>query len=349
MLRTTTFIIRTSLLLCCALVVPTILAQEDKPIVAIVIQIKGRLEWRASDRGRWQAATLGQKLLAGTHLRTGNLDRAVIVFVADASRVLINEQTELVVEAKGQFIPKAKSRIRMLAGEVFNKIRSGHTFEVETPSSVASVRGTDFDVLYDVLVQRTTVTVVDGVVWLADLLGRWEVQAGANMRTTHQEGAPPSKPAPLPQSEVQRITRWTEQMAPKWELNLVPEGGGTQEVGTSFKVKVGVSDAQTGHLDPTAQITSDPLSTDLPQTVFSTDGGATWSTSLRVVLSNGTGEVLVRGEQAGTLHLAITARDCAPGEATITLSPPKERHRLELDFEGEDGGKKKAIIELEDK
>ena len=109
--------------------------------VAVVVSVSGKVEWREEERAPWKLAAKGLRLYQGSELRTGILSRAVLVFVADGSRVLVNEDTELVVEAKGLGrVLRPTGRVRMFVGEVYSKVRSGREFEVETPVSVASVR-----------------------------------------------------------------------------------------------------------------------------------------------------------------------------------------------------------------
>jgi len=138
--------------------------------VAVVVSVSGKVEWREEERAPWKLAAKGLRLYQGSELRTGILSRAVLVFVADGSRVLVNEDTELVVEAKGLGrVLRPTGRVRMFVGEVYSKVRSGREFEVETPVSVASVRGTEFDLSHDAELE---LIVVDGLVELSNALGR---------------------------------------------------------------------------------------------------------------------------------------------------------------------------------
>ncbi|HIE03594.1 MAG TPA: hypothetical protein EYP61_02415 [Candidatus Latescibacteria bacterium] len=315
--------------------------------VAVVVSVSGRAEWREGGRAPWKLAVKGLQLYQGSELRTGTLSRAVLVFVADGSRVLVNEDTELVVEAKGLGrVPRPTGRVRMFVGEVYSKVRSGREFEVETPVSVASVRGTEFDLSHDAELELTELIVVDGFVELSNALGR--ALAGAYMRTTARRGEPPAPPDTLSEGEVRERTRWAERAEPKWRLDLVPEGKGKVRVGEILEVSVRAISLRTGRRDESCGVTLNPLSVDLPGVTFSMDGGHTWTTAPAVKLDGGEGRFVLKGSKEGKAHIVATAPNCAPGELTVSVVSGKERKVIELEYLDEEGRNRRLRIELEE-
>ena len=312
-----------------------------------MIRINGKLEWREDSEAAWKVATAGLQLYSGNELKTAPLSRATILFASDASRVLINESTELVVKAKEKRFERPTNRVNMFVGEIYSKVKEGGKFEAETPSSVASVRGTEFNVACDIT-GFTTLIVVEGLVDFINEFG--QILAQANMRATAEPGQPPSEPEPISQDEIQQQTEWTGQVEPKWQLNLAPEGNGGQlEVGVASTLRIRANLRETGQLDPDCNITLDPLTAGLPQVVFSTDGGNTWTPSPVITLSRGQKSFLVRGDQAGSARIVATAADCAPGETTIIFAASKEHRTVEMEFRNPEGQTKKVTIEMESK
>jgi len=320
---------------------------SEEPI-AMVVSVSGKVEWREGEKAPWKLATKGLQLFQGNELRTGPLSRATIVFVADGSRVLVNEDTELTLEAKGLGeIPKPTGRLRMFMGEVYSKVRPNRSFEIETPVSVASVRGTEFDLSHDAELELTELVVVDGLVELSNALGR--TLAGAYMRTSARRGEPPEPPDTLSQRQVRDRVSWTERVEPKWKLNLIPEGEGKVPVGGTLEVLVQAISPRTGQVDRSCRVTLHPLSVDLPGLLFSTDGGRTWAQAPVVQIEAGEGRFILKGNKEGTVHITATGPDCAPGEATIVVASEKGRKIIEMEYIDEKGKKRRLRIELEEK
>lgn len=89
----------------------------------------------------------GHGINNGDAIRVGEVGFAIIIFIDDKSVVKIRENTEF------QFIDSPSTRtLELLQGTIFNKInqqKSDKSFRVETPVSVASVKGTEFAVVSD--------------------------------------------------------------------------------------------------------------------------------------------------------------------------------------------------------
>jgi len=88
----------------------------------------------------------GQGISNGDAIRVGETGFAVVIFIDDKSIIKIRENTEF------QFIDSPSTRtIDIEQGTIFNKVskQRDKTFRVETPVSVASVKGTDFAVVSD--------------------------------------------------------------------------------------------------------------------------------------------------------------------------------------------------------
>jgi len=103
----------------------------------------------------WQPATIGMPVLVGDQVRTGANSRTKVVF-RDDSVLDVAPNTEVTLQA--QFFDESNRRYRSLLRLAVGKIRAWVSeyyhaprarYEVETPTAVAGVRGTEFIILYD--------------------------------------------------------------------------------------------------------------------------------------------------------------------------------------------------------
>ena len=163
----------------------------------------------------WQGASIGLPVFVGDRLRTGANGRGKVVF-QDDSVLDLAPNTELAVE-KQLFDPPtqhfqsllrlAKGKIRAWVSDYYHEPHA--RYEVETPTAVIGVRGTEFIVLYDVATELTEVVGVDGQV---DVSGKLAVigaavQVGPRQRTQVQKGRFPSTPEDLDEQTFQRYVQ----------------------------------------------------------------------------------------------------------------------------------------------
>jgi hypothetical protein len=129
-----------------------------------VVEADGRVELGRG--GVWTPATVGTGVEMGDELRTGRPGRARLVFqddsvlaLSDDSHLVIDEQ--LFDPSQGLF----RSAIRVLGGKVRALVSDYYrepraAYQIETPTAVSGVRGTEFVVVYE---PRTAVTEIVGV------------------------------------------------------------------------------------------------------------------------------------------------------------------------------------------
>ena len=331
-----------------------VLAQEEEAApVAMVIRINGSLEYRASASDDWGPATPKQPLYNGSQLRTGIGNRAIIVYTSSGTRVLVNENTELEISAQvpeGKFKKPTTERTKLLIGEVYSRIKEkkepGYAYEVETPSSVASVRGTEFNAQYGDG-QATFLSMLNVVEIMSEL---GSVLLQQYMVTTVPTGGAPTGTTTLSRNQAQNMTKWTQQVEPIWKLNIVPQGGTNQSIGEAFTLTIWAENTETGAIDTNASFTLSAFTASSGALEFSTDNGKTWGGPPQVTLSNGQAVLTARGTTDGAVTITAEAEDSEPASAQISLTTPKEQKRLELNFADPDGANEETlIIELEEK
>lgn len=144
--------------------------------VAEVLNVKGMVEVLGSG-GELRVLERGSELYAMETVITGQDGRAKIRFVEGKNEIVVGTATRLQIQSASVDLQKPGTSLFLESGEVrstVNRKYSGQgrdVFEVKTPNSVAGVRGTVFQVGYDVRQNSTVVATLRGLV---------SVQAGAS-------------------------------------------------------------------------------------------------------------------------------------------------------------------------
>ena len=158
--------------------------------------------------GQFAAATDGELLKTGDAIKTGADGRAVLTYF-EGSSVTIEPLTQLVIDSASA---GSDGNTLIAMSQVFGRtwhvvtklVTSGSKYEVRTPASTASVRGTEFEVNSDAA--STTVATTEGTVvaQVSDpVRGGATVEVPVTAGTVHTQllGAPPAPTRPLPQPE----------------------------------------------------------------------------------------------------------------------------------------------------
>lgn len=131
-----------------------------------VTVISGDVEVRHSATGSFVIATDGEVLTAGDTLRTGEGSRAVLTYF-EGSTVSVEPNSELTIETASAFTDGSTVVVMQQhfgrTWHVVTKLITGNSkYEVKTPASTASVRGTAF--LVDSDGEHTVITTTEGTV-----------------------------------------------------------------------------------------------------------------------------------------------------------------------------------------
>jgi hypothetical protein len=169
---------------------------------ATVAAVVGGAELQRAGGGEWQLVVVGSSLFAGDRVRTRPNSRLKLVF-RDDSIVDVGPGTEVVV-AGLLFNPDA-GEYRTAIGVVTGKLRAlvseyyrapNSRYEIETPTAVAGVRGTEFVVFYEPNAEYTDVVGIEAEVEVEGKLGvvGGSVIVGPQTATRVQKGRFPSAP-----------------------------------------------------------------------------------------------------------------------------------------------------------
>lgn len=137
------------------------LAEEEfitQPVT--VSALSGKVEVLPKDALNWQKAEIGIKLFEGDKIRTAEDGKAELTF-KDGSFIRMKPNTTLGVLTVRQEVSTEVRHynLELRVGEIMaevQKLKKGSSFEVQTPTAVAAVRGTTY-------YMRTGTKIVDGV------------------------------------------------------------------------------------------------------------------------------------------------------------------------------------------
>jgi len=155
---------------------------QDAKSIAVLISVRGLVEVDAN--GEWTPAKFGQVLDDGARLRTGADGFASIVFTDDKTQVKFRPGTLVTLNAtRDQEDYTLAKRVNMDVGQLFADVQEQKgSMRVATPNSVASVKGTQFWVLFGS--GQSQVLTLDGLVQVLSLVTGQSSDVGAGFQAT---------------------------------------------------------------------------------------------------------------------------------------------------------------------
>jgi hypothetical protein len=125
------------------LIPASIYAAQD--VIAFFGEVKGEVTVTRANPGKTEPARIGMFLHPGDGIKTGAESYTSIIFQDDGSRVKLDPNTSLTLQATRQK-KKLSKKMSLGVGKMWAKVskKQGTDFQVTTPTSVASVKGTSF-------------------------------------------------------------------------------------------------------------------------------------------------------------------------------------------------------------
>ncbi len=157
--------------------------------VALILKTAGKVGVNKQGRSTWSTARRGQRVHSGEIVKTGDRALAALVFTDDKSLMKIRSNSNVTVYGKREKNSIAK-RIQISFGEIWAKVtRQNVKLRIESPSGVATVKGTELNCLYAddnffVLCQK-------GIVDVTNQFG--SMLLGANEMARLTKGLPPER------------------------------------------------------------------------------------------------------------------------------------------------------------
>ena len=117
--------------------------------IAVVTKVKGLVEIMPTGKKLFLKLKAGSILADGDKIRTGTSGFAAIIFIDDKSTLKLKGNSEAVITGQRTAASISK-KINMDSGTIRATIKKQNSsFVIQTPTSVASVKGTDFWLLTD--------------------------------------------------------------------------------------------------------------------------------------------------------------------------------------------------------
>src|SRR5687768_3885443 len=157
---------------------------------AEIVSLEGRGEFREAQASTWRAAAVKQGLFPSNFVRTGDMSRMAILF-ADRTQVRLAQNSTLQIKEAAAAGSGTKTILNLNAGRSWVQSKSApRGLIMETPSALAAIRGTDWEMAVDEA-GRATLSVFSGEVELYNDLGT--VLVGPNEQALAEKGRAPRK------------------------------------------------------------------------------------------------------------------------------------------------------------
>ncbi|CAN5257692.1 FecR domain-containing protein [soil metagenome] len=187
------------------LVMPALTANAQTA-AAEIISLQGKGEYRESALPTWRDATVRQKISEGNFVRTGDVSRMAIL-LADQTQIRLAANSMMQIKQVGDGKSRATT-LEQAAGRSWTQSKNiPDKITVQTPSAMAAIRGTDWELV--VAEDGTsTLTVLSGQVAFSNDKGSISINAGEQGRA--QKGVAPVKTIlSNPSDRVQWVSSFT--------------------------------------------------------------------------------------------------------------------------------------------
>lgn len=165
----------------------TVLRAADDKDVALVLKTLGKVELNKQGYSSWAAAKRGNRLNSGEVVRTGDKSLAAIVFTDDKSLLKVRSNSRITVTGQREEDNSIVKRIQLSFGQIWAKVtKQRSSMRVESPSGVATVKGTEFNCL--VADGNFIIYCREGLIELANQFGTLLLGADEMARLTQNSG-----------------------------------------------------------------------------------------------------------------------------------------------------------------
>lgn len=199
----------------------------------LIVKI-GMVKIKRKDSSQEISAKKGMLLYGGDQIKTGELSRAAII-LNDGTITKLHEKTNLVLAVDQE--DQKNNRLKLLLGQLWAKVKKReHSLEIETPSAVAAIKGTMFElkILSD---EKVELLVWNGLVDFFNAQGK--VQVGASQASTAGKNNKPSTPKKI---DLSKQNQWFESVVEipaekTLDLKIKDKNGQEQQLQINYKKK----------------------------------------------------------------------------------------------------------------
>ncbi len=220
--------------------------------------VENLVELRNSADGTFTAAVAGATIPVGGEVRTGDDGRARLDLLPDGTIVRLAPNSMFTLSALETVDGEPKSKVQLAFGKIWILLNGG-SLDVETPSGVASVRGSLLGVSFDPETESLTATCLEGHCALSDEDEEVELETGAAVDSV--DGDIADEPRDLTEEELEE---WQEE-APESEEFLEEAALEATEAVTEAATEIATEDATEAPTDSATEAPpTEPPATDPP-------------------------------------------------------------------------------------
>ena len=285
--------------LVCVFICCSFVFSANAKVVAAISTLKGLVMVKPVGSRKYIPAYKGQMLKNGEWVKTKEGVFVAIVFL-DGSNIKIQQKTEVKITSYRMTAKDLKTNLEMSKGQAWSDVAeqgAGGEFTITTPTAVASVKGTEFDLEYDIEKGETTLIVLAGEVEFAGELGT--ILAGA--MESSKDGGAISK---LTQDD---LPSWQNKTDPGIAFKLKPDKLGKQQTGKIIKVGIQVLNAKSKAFKNSFSGTA-TVNSQSSELMVSADGSS-WSSSVDVSINGGRGVVQVKSSHQGKSEIIVNSEN----------------------------------------
>ena len=251
-------------------------------VVAAIASLKGDVKIRETDSSKYSSAYKGQMIQNGNWIKTGDNVFLSIIFL-DGTNVKIHQKTEIEIKSSRLTATELNTNMYIAEGEAWSTVneQGNGDFKIETPTAVASVKGTEFDINYNFNTSSTILKVISGEVEFGnDDIGK--ILANA------MEGSEINKDTKEPTKykiSQEDIPKWKDNIKSDWGFNIIPDKEGRLPINTAFKATLQVKNLNddTSANDFTGIVTIEAEN----QYIYLSKNNTNWDNSLELNITDG--------------------------------------------------------------
>ena len=303
-------------------------AKESDPIATLTMSIGDVFVKRVMQK-EWSNGHIGLSVYSGDRLITKESGKVEVTF-NDGSIVFLGNDSE--IEFIDQNEEKSKNSLFLFFGELKNKVQKGTRYEVETVHALATVKGTEFEVVSDE--NQMDVVVYSGAVMVQNEFGKQRVTKGKSSSVTSR-----SKPSIKRVSRKELKSFKLNDIQPKYFIELFPPSNLHQNQWNLFSGSV--KDAYDNYMSDTFSITINSLG----NIEFSENGKQSFN-KLILEVNQGRFEFYAKSnEETGVITLVSEVVETV--STYLDFEPEETQKRVFIQFNDESGNLKKAEVIFE--
>jgi len=279
------------------------LALSNAKVVAAISTMKGLVMVKPVGSRKYIPAYKGQMLKSGEWLKTKDGVFVAIVFL-DGSNIKIQQQTEVKITSYRMTAKDLKTNLEMSKGQAWSNVAdqgAGGEFTIKTPTAVASVKGTEFDLEFDEDSGESILVVMSGEVEFGNELGQLLANAMESASASETSGATKKS------ISKKDLPSWQNKTDPGISFRLKPDVLGRQPTGKIIKVGIQVLNAKSKAFKKSfsGTVTASSQNSEL----LVSANGSSWSSSADININGGRGVVQVKSSLQSKPKLIVTAPD----------------------------------------